>query len=169
MKTLMLLRHGKSDWDAGIARDHDRTLAPRGIEASKLVGRWITGCGLVPDRVVSSSAVRARTTAELALEAGDWNCPLEITEELYATSVPGALQVLRRQDADGSPDRILIAGHEPTWSGLASSLIGGGRLAVVTAALVVIDLGIVRWADIDAGCGELKLFVVPRLLKKAQR
>ena len=124
----MLLRHGKSDWDTGIARDHDRVLAPRGIEASKLVGRWISACDLEPGRVVSSSAIRARTTAKLALEAGGWSCPMEVTEELYATSVPGAMDVLRRQDAAGSPDRILAAGHEPTWSGLASTLIGGGRL-----------------------------------------
>ena len=163
----MLLRHGKSDWDAGIARDHDRVLAPRGIKAAKLIGRSITDSELVPDRVVTSSAIRAKTTAELAAEAGGWDSAFEVTEDLYATTVGGALEVLRGQDEKSDADRILLVGHEPTWSGLASTLIGGGRLSVVTAALVVMDLGISRWADVDAGCGELKLFVIPRWLKKA--
>lgn len=161
----MLLRHGKSDWDAGIARDHDRTLAPRGIKASKLMGRAMADSDLIPDRVVSSSAVRARTTAELASEAGDWGRTVDITEDLYGTDISGALDVLRRQPGD--PGSILLVGHEPTWSGLSSAMIGGGRLGVVTATLVVMDLGIVRWADIEPGCGELRLFITPRWLKKA--
>ena len=163
----MLLRHGKSDWDANIARDHDRILAPRGEQAAKLMGQAIRDSDLIPDRIVSSSAIRARSTAELASEAGAWGCPMKITEDLYATSVSGALSVLRSQDEGGSVGRILLVGHEPTWSGLASGLIGGGRLGVVTASLVVITLGIQRWADIGLSQGELSLFVIPRWLKKA--
>lgn len=163
MKTLMLLRHGKSDWDAGIARDHDRVLAPRGIRSARRVGAAMSRSDLAPDRVISSSAVRARATAELALEAGGWDCTLEVTERLYATDVPGALSVIQEQDTG---ERLLLVGHEPTWSSLASALIGGGRLAMVTAGWVVIDLAAQSWNDVRPGTGELRLFVVPRWLKK---
>lgn len=162
----MLLRHGKSDWGMDIESDHDRILAPRGEKAARLVGRTLTASELVPDRVVTSSAVRARTTAELAVEAGDWSCPMRVTRDLYGTSVAGALDIVRRQDEEPGADRLLLVGHEPTWSGLASGLIGGGRLAVVTACLVVVDLGVDRWADIELGRGELRLLVAPRWLKK---
>ena len=168
MKTLMLLRHGKSDWDAGIASDHDRVLAPRGQKAARLVGRMMTATELRPDRVISSSAVRALTTAQLAAEAGDWPGEIQVTRDLYGTSVEGALEVLRARARDlNSAERVLLVGHEPTWSSLASGLVGGGRLAVVTATLVVIDLAIRQWSEIELGRGELRLFISPRWLKKA--
>ena len=168
MKTLMLLRHGKSDWDAGIASDHDRVLAPRGQKAARLVGSTLTATELQPHRVISSSAVRALTTAQLAAEAGAWSCGIQVTRDLYGASVEGALDVLReRGDDPDAAERILLVGHEPTWSSLASGLIGGGRLAVVTATLVVIDLGITRWSEIELGMGELRLFIPPRWLRKA--
>ena len=69
MKTVYLLRHGKSDWNSGHA-DHDRILAPRGEDAAHRVGRFLAAIDQVPDRVVSSTAVRACTTAELATQAG---------------------------------------------------------------------------------------------------
>ena len=168
MKTLMLLRHGKSDWDSGIASDHERVLAPRGQKAARLVGRMMTATELRPDRVISSSAVRALTTAQLAAEAGDWSEEIWVTRDLYGTSPEGALEVLRARAQDlKSAERVLLVGHEPTWSSLASGLVGGGRLAVVTATLVVIDLAIRQWSDIELGMGELRLFISPRWLKKA--
>ena len=165
MKTLMLLRHGKSDWGSGFDSDHERILAPRGERAARLVGRVMSASKLRPDKVVSSTATRALSTAKLAAEAGEWSCEIDTTRDLYGASVSGALEVLRRQD-DGA-ESILMVGHEPTWSTMASGLIGGGRLAVVTATLVVIDLACKRWADAELGTGELRLFISPRWLEKA--
>ena len=83
MKTLMLLSHGKSDWGAETGSDHERTLAPRGVKAAQMMGRMMSASDLTPDLVVSSSAVRALSTARLAAEAGEWSCPLEVTRDLY--------------------------------------------------------------------------------------
>ena len=41
MKTIYLLRHGKSDWDSH-ADDHERPLAPRGVDAAKRIGHYLT-------------------------------------------------------------------------------------------------------------------------------
>lgn len=132
------------------------------------MGRFLDQAGLVPDRIVTSTAVRARTTAELVAEAAGWSTPLVETRRLYATTVEGALEVVREQagdTADGpSPQTLLLVGHEPTWSSLASALVGGGRLAVVTATAVVIDLAIEDWSSIARGRGELRMLLPPRLL-----
>ena len=70
MKTLYMLRHGKSDWNNALP-DHERTLAPRGIDAAQRIGRLLRDLDEVPDRIVASTAVRARETVRLAGEAGE--------------------------------------------------------------------------------------------------
>ena len=67
-RSLLLLRHAKSAWPDGVA-DLERPLARRGERAAELVGRFLAGHGLVPDRVVSSPARRAAETAERVLAA----------------------------------------------------------------------------------------------------
>ena len=63
MKNLMIMRHGKSDWDAGVLGDHDRPLANRGIVSAERMGEVIRDLGIIPGLVISSTAVRARATA----------------------------------------------------------------------------------------------------------
>lgn len=165
MKTIILMRHGKSDWDAEFDSDHDRPLAKRGRQAAATMGALIARMDQVPDRVVSSSALRAKDTVALAAASGDWSCPITIAPELYASSPGEVAARLRREEDDAA--RLLVAGHEPTWSELASALIGGGRLRFPTGAAARIDLDVASWGELDAGRGELVWFLIPRLLKKA--
>ena len=71
MKTLLVMRHAKSDWGAPLGDDHERPLADRGVKAARRMGCFLTDSGSVPQLVISSTAVRARTTAELAAEPGE--------------------------------------------------------------------------------------------------
>ena len=162
MKRVVLLRHGKSDWDADYGTDRDRPLAARGIRAAEAVGRFLAAAKEVPQRLVSSPAVRARRTVELASEAGGWDLEVETVASLYGGGVQAVLQTLRRQPEQ--VESVLLAGHEPTWSLAASQLVGGGELRVPTACLVVIDLQVSRWEQVDRGCGELQWLLPPRLL-----
>jgi phosphohistidine phosphatase len=157
-----LLRHAKSDWGSG-GPDHDRTLAPRGADAAQRMGRFLAEIGQVPDRVVASSATRARTTAELAASAGDWQREVETDRALYDTGPEEMLHWLR--DVHDDAASLLLVGHQPTWSLLAEGLIGGGQLRFPTAALARIDLRVERWTEIDFGHGELVWFQIPRVLK----
>jgi phosphohistidine phosphatase len=165
MKTLILLRHGKSDWDAEYGSDHDRPLNLRGRDAASMMGALLARIEQVPDRVLTSSAVRAHDTVKLAAEGGSWACPVEVVSEFYASS-PG--EVLERVCAeDDATSSLLIAGHEPTWSTLAAGLIGGGWLRFPTAAMARIDFNVDRWSDIAPGKGMLSWFLIPRLVKAA--
>ncbi len=163
MKTLILMRHGKSDWSEGGGPDFERPLAPRGAKAAKLAGRWLDRAGLRPDKVLCSAAERARNTAEIAYSAGGFAAALEIRPELYDTTAPAALEVIRRHGLDAA--LLLVVGHEPTSSGLISLLCGGGRHEMVTAAMACIEVDIDSWDELAPGRGTLAFLLPPRLLE----
>jgi phosphohistidine phosphatase len=164
VKTLMLLRHGKSDWGSDYDGDHERPLAPRGVRAARLMGRYLSALGQAPDAVLSSSAVRARETVRLAGEEGGWNVETRTTEHLYAASPEEVLEQVR--ECDDAAQCLLLAGHEPTWSMLAGQLVGDGHLRFPTAALARIDLPVTSWSEVEAGRGILMWLVTPKLLQK---
>ena len=165
MKHLYLLRHAKSDWHAGSSSDHERPLNGRGVEAAAAVGRFLTSLGQQPDLVVSSSAVRARSTAELAKVAGRWEAEIQIAPELYG-AVPTDLLTILRQQPD-SISRLLLVGHQPTWSQAVGRFVGNADVKMVPAALARIDLGSETWADAEFGSGVLSWLVTPKLLAAA--
>jgi len=162
VKTVFVLRHGKSDWQSGYGTDHDRPLAERGIAAAELMGRFLSRNGQEPARVLSSTAVRARSTAELAMAAGQWSCPAEYTDALYGASVSSVIDLLALED-DAIPS-LLLVGHQPTWSELIAHLTAGTAVRFPTAALARIDCDIQRWRDVQSGKGTLRWLVTPKLL-----
>jgi phosphohistidine phosphatase len=161
MKRLMLLRHAKSDWESGAASDHERPLAGRGRKSAIAMGRFMALANLVPDYAVTSTAVRARTTLQLAMEAGDWTCPVSETRSLYHAGVDDVLAVVSESaDSDGS---LLIVGHQPTWGGVVERLTGAAT-RMATGTLVGIDLQADSWSWVRPGLGELAFVIPPRLL-----
>ena len=133
LKDLLLLRHGKSDWGASYEADHDRPLAPRGRSAARLIGSFLASVGPVPELILSSSAVRARTTAELVKESGPLPSDIISTSQLYGAEPASILDLIRRHE--DSIETLLLAGHNPAWESLAHHLIGGGELRFPTGAL----------------------------------
>ncbi|NNE70266.1 MAG: histidine phosphatase family protein [Rhodothermales bacterium] len=162
MKEILLLRHGKSDWDADYGADHDRPLAPRGIKAAKRVGRLLADSGKVPDAVFSSTAVRARTTVELAAEEGDWDVDIQLRRDLYGAGVRTILALARGLD-DGV-NSVLFVGHQPGWGHAAEVLSGGGAVEFPTACLARIAFDADRWSDVAEGEGTLIQLVAPKYL-----
>jgi phosphohistidine phosphatase len=164
VKTLLVMRHAESDGGASFGSDHERPLAGRGIEAARRMGRFVTTSGTVPDLVLSSTAVRALTTIELAAEAGEWDCEIVTSPDLYASAPERVLEVIG--EIDNVVDRLLIAGHEPTWSSLVTWLIGGGTVRMPTAAVACLDLPHGDWIDLAPATCDLRWFMTPKMLKK---
>ncbi len=165
MKTIFLLRHAKSDWDAATSVDHDRPLNARGRTAAERIGRFLAAAREVPETVACSSATRARQTVEHAARAGAWSCPIEIREELYLGAPQEVLQEIHRQ-ADGYSS-VLLAGHEPGWSASVWHLSGGGDVRMVTAAVARLDVPVDSWREVRFGHGQLIWLVTPKLLARA--
>lgn len=160
MKRLLILRHAKSDWNTGALTDRDRPLSKRGTAAAMTMGRVLARIDEIPDLIYTSPAVRARETALLATDAGGWGPRMVEVDELYGTSPAGALAV-----AAGAPDeveRLMLVGHEPTWSYLVQSLTGAS-VQIKTATIAAIDLSIARWSDAPRTTGTLAYLLQPRL------
>jgi len=127
------------------------------------MGRFLTDAGTVPDLVLSSTAVRALTTVELAAEAGGWDCEIVTRPDLYASDPERVLDAIG--EINGVVDRLLIAGHEPTWSTLVGWLIGGGRVRMPPAAVACLDLPHGDWIDLAPATCVLRWFITPEMLK----
>lgn len=162
MRRLILFRHGKSDWDAEYAQDHERPLNERGERAAATMGALLREMGEAPDRIVCSTAVRAESTAEIARLSGGWSGPLELSSDLYGASPAGALSVAAHHGRDA--DRLMLVGHEPTWSMLTTHLTGG-RVDMRTGSVVGIDLAIDDWAQAVDARGTVAFAVHPKLFK----
>jgi len=162
----MLLRHAKSDRTPVPGGDHARPLNPRGERNAALVGRYLSDPDRTPDSVITSTAVRARQTLQLAMDAGGWKCPVREAAMIYSGSVTDILDEIKAEDP--RRQRLLVVGHQPAWSDLASRLIGGGEIDLPTAALVAIRFEVEDWESIGAGRGSLAWLVTPALLGTAE-
>lgn len=159
MATLSLLRHAASQ--AFAARDRERALTPDGIRAARAVGRVIAATA-IPDRVVVSTARRARETLDEAMAGGSWRVAVTPSDVLYGGSVDEVLDEVAR-DAAGS-DAVLVVGHEPWCSGLIG-LLTGANLRMSTAALATIEVGS-TWASLDPQWCSLTSFVPAQLVDR---
>ncbi len=165
-RSVFLFRHGKSDWDAAYPTDHERPVAPRGRKAARLMGRFVRDTGQAPDLVIASSALRARSTAELAIEAGGWASGLEVEPRLYGASASTILELAQALPEDLAS--VLFAGHEPTCSTAVGLLTGRVNLRFPTAAMARIDFAGDSWERVRAGRGTLVWLVPPRLLRSTR-
>lgn len=164
MKTILFLRHGKSDWNARFGRDHERPINERGRTDARRMGRFLAEIECLPDRILSSSAVRARTTLEYAREEGDWEeISTEITSALYEASPADVLALVQEQE--DTFERLLLVGHEPTWSTMVGKLVGEAGVRITTATVARVDFRVGQWKQVAFGSGELQWLVTPKLLR----
>jgi phosphohistidine phosphatase len=163
MLSLILFRHAKSDWNAEYASDPERPLAQRGIRAARFMGQFLAATGQVPALALTSHAVRAKDTLDLARRQGDWRCRVEVDPDIYGSDADRLLEILRQRQ--GAPQSILVTGHEPTCSDMAARLIGGpAQIRFPTATMARIDIPADDWPLIDFGAGEMRWLVPPKLL-----
>lgn len=157
MKTLMLARHAKSDWDVAGLRDHDRPLNARGRRDAPAMAQRLVAEGLEVQRIVSSPAIRARSTAEAYTTAFG----LSVVEEaaLYAASARTILQI-----AAGLPDDVEVAmlvGHNPGMADAVAELTGSFvEFPTCAVAECAIEAG--SWAELIEGSGRLLRLRTPR-------
>ncbi|KQV73133.1 histidine phosphatase family protein [Rhizobium sp. Root1220] len=168
-RRLLLLRHAKSAWPAGIA-DHERPLAERGEKAAPLMGGYLAREGLVPDLVLVSSARRTQETWMLAAGALPSSIEKRDVERLYEASAADISAIL--QTIEPSVRTLMLIGHNPGFQEFANDLVGAGdaescmrlRRKFPTAGLAVITVDADRWGDLNPRSGFLERFVAPRSL-----
>ena len=146
MKTLLILRHAKSSWNYPQLSDYDRPLNARGKRDAPRMGEFLREQRLIPDRILTSSAKRARKTTSKVAKACGYTRKVKKVDAFY-DSIPGiyyeTLQVL-----SDKYQRVMVVGHNPTMEQLVRSLTGEFR-RMPTAALAHIELPIQHWEALD--------------------
>lgn len=153
VRELLLLRHGIAEERGGATPEELRALTPAGIQRTRRVTERLAALHFRADRLISSPLVRARQTAELAVQAG-----LAPALELDRALAPegDALPLLRSVGAE----RLMLVGHEPNLGELACRLLGApaGVITLKKAGLALITLGPVP---------SLRLLLAPKVLLAA--
>ncbi len=146
MKSLILMRHGKSSWKDISLPDFERPLKKRGKRDVPLMGELLSNEGITPDYVLSSPAIRCRETVELLYD------PLVLSDEMvvyiddfYHADTMDYLEAIA--DLSDGFSRILIVAHNPSLEGLLQHLTGDSEV-LSTAAAVWIKLPICDWKEI---------------------
>lgn len=147
MKTLMILRHAKSSRDDPELADHERPLNERGKQAAKEAGRFLRDEDLLPDLIVSSTAVRARKTAQKAARQCEYPRAIELDEQLYLGHAQTHYSVVRK--IEPGCKRLLLVGHNPGISEFLNQLTSGDE-ELPTAGLAVVQLPIKAWKELTA-------------------
>jgi phosphohistidine phosphatase len=165
MKTLLVLRHAKSSWkDSGLA-DFERPLNSRGKQASDLMGRFLRKKKPYPDLVLCSTALRARETGRLVLEAARLVVEVRYDQRLYLASADRLAEIVSQIEEDRA--NVMLVGHNPGMEELLPRLTGV-TVSMPTAALAKIDLDVDEWgALLEKKPGRLDWLVTPKDLDVA--
>jgi len=144
-QNLIIMRHAKSDWSSPEGADFDRPLARRGRKDAPHMGAWLRKKGLIPDKVVSSPARRARETAGLVAAELKYDEQRIVWEDrIYDATVEDLLAVI--EDAAIGVSCLMLIGHNPGLDDLLEHLsrdrpeYQDGKL-LTTASVAVLNYG----------------------------
>jgi phosphohistidine phosphatase len=150
-RTLFIVRHAKSDWNIEELSDIDRSLKHRGIRAAYEMARRIKIDRQLPDIIISSPANRALHTAVIFTRVFEFKfSKLKVDSRLYQTGV-GAIKKLIAEQAD-SVGRLMIFGHNPDFSDLATMLSGNSYIELPTCGVCKLVFQADKWSDISKNC-----------------
>ena len=161
MKTLYLLRHAKSSWDDPELKDLERPLADRGIRDIPKMASRFQQRGDTVDCVVTSPALRAKTTAKMVADQIGFP-PDEVASnpEFYFAGVGMFMKVVSLLDANCQS--AMLVGHNPTITEFADGICYGRIDRIPTCGLLKLQFPVQDWEEIQEVLGELVYFDYPK-------
>jgi phosphohistidine phosphatase len=164
MKTLFLIRHAKSSWADFGMRDIDRPLELRGQNDAPRMAAHLKKLGVQPDLLVSSPAVRARTTAGYFAAAFSMDAQsIDIQQDIYEADEQTILHII--QELPESVNTVFLFGHNPTFTYVADMFSKKDRIDnVPTCGIVQIRSNTegVSWRKFNVKTADVKGFWYPK-------
>jgi phosphohistidine phosphatase len=158
MKTLFLFRHAKALPGDNSLRDFDRSLSDEGRRQVERVGKQFKKRNLDLNQVLSSTALRARQTTELFLQAAESVTEVRYDQRIYEASRQQLVEVI--SEIDTARQNVLLVGHNPGFEELLHRLTG--RLERMgTATLAKIDFAAQAWGQAAQLTAQLDWLVKP--------
>jgi phosphohistidine phosphatase len=147
MKTLILMRHAKSSWKDHDLSDFERPLKKRGKKDAEMMAKLLVEKELLPQKLMSSSAKRARRTAEIIIEGCKGDFPVEYLDQLYMAEVSVYFNLL-----NAIPDeleRVMIVGHNPSIESLVQ-MLSSQIESLPAGAVALVSLPIKSWKELNS-------------------
>lgn len=146
MKTLLLLRHGKSSWKEPDLDDHARPLKERGKNDAQKMGHLLRTKGLIPDLICCSTARRARDTVKFLLETLHFDGEVIFHPELYHGYTDDYIDILNALDNEFTC--VMVVGHNPGLEEFLSNLTDIDEW-LPTAAIAQVEIAYSDWSSLD--------------------
>lgn len=161
MLRLILFRHGKSSWDDPACDDFSRPLAPRGLRSVPEMGRRLARRRELPELIVSSTALRAISTARaVAREIGYREDGILEAPDLYLASPDAILAVIRQTPA--SAHTLMIIGHNPGLTDFANMFEDVRLDDMPTAGMLCAEFDAQDWSSIDPARAHFAWYDYPK-------
>lgn len=141
---LYIVRHGiaVSLISPDVKGDEERWLTDRGKERMGEIAKGLKALGVKPDLLLSSPLVRAKQTAEILAKTLGCKERLQVTEALSpGFSITELCEVILEA---GTPDNVMIVGHEPDLSELISMMVWGedhGEVMMKKGGVALLSFG----------------------------
>ncbi len=127
--------------------DHERPLDELAKKDALRMGKLIRDRGLTPDLILSSTAIRARTTTELVAEGCEYKGDIVLEKSLYRANVADYLKIIERLS-----DRhkcVLLVGHNPAIEEAIAVFTGLLDITMSACALAHLILPIEKWSGLE--------------------
>lgn len=161
MKKLILVRHAKSSWKYNVI-DHERPLKKRGYNDAEKVSNYFVKKDLKIDKVISSDAVRAKTTASIfVLNMGVNESLFSLDHNLYDFSGYNLVKTIK--EISPTINTLMVFGHNHAITDFVNTYGDKYVENVPTSGVTIIDFDISEWSDLRAGKTVYALF--PKDLK----
>jgi phosphohistidine phosphatase len=160
MSTLVVVRHAKSSWKEPLQSDRDRPLNKRGKRDAPFLARCLAERLGRPDLIVSSPALRARTTAAAFATASGYEPEkIALEERVYEASVPDLLEVVRQ--LPDTAQLVFLFGHNPGMTDLVN-VVSSARLDNLPTCGLAEFRSEAPWARFGETTPELVAFDYPK-------
>ena len=161
MKTVFFVRHAKSSWaDPGL-RDIERPLNKRGLRDAPFMGKLLKGKGVKPDRLISSPAKRAFTTAVFFANAlGLDATQIDQNHGIYEAYSSSVLDIIRA--LPDTLNTVMVFGHNPTFTSLANMFTNDYIANVPTCGVFKVESQQDSWKKFGDSDTKLTDFYFPK-------
>jgi phosphohistidine phosphatase len=145
MKTLLLMRHGKSSWKDSSLPDYERPLKKRGKKDSEKMGKLLKKENILPSLILCSGAKRARQTAEILMEESHFPGKIKYLDSFYMSEPEAYVEKLKTLSEVPS---VMIIAHNPGLETFLQMLVEEID-SLPTAAIAQLELPINDWKEMD--------------------
>lgn len=164
MKTILLMRHSKSDWRGEKLSDFDRPLKVKGEKDSTNSGKFLRKISFLPDIIISSPALRASKTTENVSKELGYKGKILWKKEIYYGESFDVEKIIRGLSDDHQS--LVLIGHNPLLEDFVSDLTGipTKSIRLATSAMALMEANIDSWKELRKNCCTLRWLIIPKIL-----